>query len=433
VASTRKTDVVVIGAGAAGLAAARDLSEAGRRVVVLEARTRLGGRVCTIHHPEWPIPVDLGAEFLHGEAREARRIADAADLGVIEIPDRHAWADGRIQPMGDAWKRLATLRRRIPARGRDVSFAEFLARRRMAPSDRELARLFVEGYYAAHMDQASAQALRASPGDSQETSRQFRLASGYSGVVHWLRAGLDPERVRVRLGTVVSEVRWKRGEVEVSHRSRAGTRDEWTAARAAVITLPIGVLKAPPGEIGAVRFTPVPPMLQRALGALEVSHVCKLVLRFRDAFWEDKGPFDFFHDRQGPFPTWWASSPWQVPVLTAWAGGPRAEALRDLDASALADRGLDALARMMAMRRRVLEELLEAWRLHDWRRDPFSRGAYSYVGVGGLPAQRGLKRPVADTLYFAGEATETEEMGTVAGAIASGRRAARSVRDRART
>ena len=427
----RETEVVVIGAGAAGLAAARDLSEAGRRVTVLEARTRLGGRICTLHDPEWPVPVDLGAEFLHGEAREARGIADAAGLGVLEIRDRHAWADGRLRPMGDTWKRLAALRRRIPARGRDTSFGEFLARRRMAPSERTLARLFVEGYYAAPLDQASAQALRAGPGESQETSRQFRLASGYSGVVHWLRAGLDPERVRVRLGTVVSEVRWRRGAVEVGHRSRAGSRLEWTSARAAVVTLPLGVLKAPAGETGAVRFTPTPPTLARALAALEVSHVCKLVLRFQEPFWDESG-FDFFHDRHGPFPTWWASSPWQVPVLTAWAGGPRAEALRDLDAPALADRGLDALARMFALRRPRLEDLLESWRLHDWRRDPFSRGAYCYVAVGGLPAQRALRRPVANTLYFAGEATETEEMGTVAGAIASGRRAARTVQARVR-
>ncbi|PYQ22508.1 MAG: hypothetical protein DMF81_11965 [Acidobacteria bacterium] len=123
-------------------------------------------------------------------------------------------------------------------------------------------------------------------------------------------------------------------------------------------------------------------------------------------------------------------NPWRVPVVTAWAGGPRADALSELDEAGLVDRALDSLARALDVPRPRLEELIESWQFHDWRRDPFSRGAYSYVGVGGLPAQRALARPCAGTLFFAGEATEPEEMGTVAGAIASGQRAARQVQAR---
>jgi monoamine oxidase len=85
------------------------------------------------------------------------------------------------------------------------------------------------------------------------------------------------------------------------------------------------------------------------------------------------------------------------------------------------------LARALGYPRQRLEDLLESWRTHDWRRDPYSRGAYSYVGVGGLPAQRALARPCEGTLFFAGETTEPEEMGTVAGAIASGQRVARQL------
>jgi monoamine oxidase len=153
--------------------------------------------------------------------------------------------------------------------------------------------------------------------------------------------------------------------------------------------------------------------------------VCKVVLRFREPFWDDR--LSFLHDREGDFPTWWTASPWRVPVITAWAGGPRAEALRELDETALVDRALASATRTLAVPRPRLEELLESWRVHDWRRDPYSRGAYSYVGVGGLPAQRALARPCEGTLFFAGETTEPTEMGTVSGAIASGQRAARQV------
>ena len=185
----------------------------------------------------------------------------------------------------------------------------------------------------------------------------------------------------------------------------------------------------------------MPAVLGAAADRLEVSHVCKVVLRFREAFWDEPGFFrrrvapamdepnriDFLHDRKGDFPTWWTANPWRVPILTAWAGGPRADAMSQLSETGLVDRALASLARALAFPRSRLADLLESWRAHDWRRDPYSRGAYSYVGVGGLPAQRALARPCEGTLFFAGETTEAEEMGTVSGAIASGQRAARQI------
>jgi len=418
-------ETIVIGAGAAGLAAARTLCDAGRSVTVLEARPRIGGRILTVFDREWPLPLELGAEFLHGEAEATRDIATRAGLPVVELPDTHVWMeDGRVRPSGEVWTQLGKVLRKIDARRPDVSLEQFLARHKVSGPGRALARLFVEGYYAAHVERISAHSLASGADDLDGPQRQYRMADGYFGIVDWLRAGLDPERAEVRLGCTVEEVRWRRGRVRVAYRPAATGRSRTIEARHAVITLPLGVLKAPEGETGAVRFDPLPAALRAAVAGLEVSHVRKLVLRFREAFWDD---LDFLHDRTGDFPTWWAARPWQAPVMTAWAGGPRADALADLDEPALLDRALGGLARTLGVSRARLDDQLQSWRTHDWRRDPLSRGAYSYVGVGGMPAQRALARPIEGTLYMAGEATEPDEMGTVAGALSSGQRAARQI------
>lgn len=420
-------DVVVIGAGAAGLLAARAISEAGHRVVVIEGRTRIGGRILTRHDHEWPMPVELGPEFVHGEAEATRRIVDGAALGIVEIPDVHMWADGgRLRPMRDPWRRVARVRRRFASLKNDVAVGEAIARLRIAAPERRLARLFVEGYYAAPLDRASAKWLAADQGEEKAEFRQYRLTGGYDGLVQWLAHGLDPGRVETRLGTVVEEIAWSRGTATVAARRTFGEQSERVRCRAVVVTVPIGVLQAPPGELAALRFVPEPRILAGVRTSLLSGHACKLVMRFRERFWDDG--VDFLHDARGPFPTWWSANPWRVPVLTAWAAGPRADALGGLDEAQLVARAVEALARMLGRPRRAISASLQAWHVHDWRADPFSRGAYSAVAVNGERVQAALARPVEGTLFFAGEGTEADETGTVSGALASGARAARQVR-----
>jgi len=138
-------------------------------------------------------------------------------------------------------------------------------------------------------------------------------------------------------------------------------------------------------------------------------------------------PLNFLHDLGAKVGTWWTAQPTQANTLTAWAGGPKAEQLLDRDPAGRIDEALAALSRALSVPRALVDNLFDAAWLHDWRADPFSRCAYSYPAVGGIPAQRSLAKPVGNTLFFAGEATNTEQTATVAGALASGRRAAREV------
>src|ERR1043166_7684555 len=113
----KRIDVLVLGAGAAGLAAARDLSQAGLRVTVIEARPRVGGRILTLHDPRSPVPIELGAEFVHGEAPETLAVARAAGLAVLELPDVHEIAvSGRFETRGDFWDAISRMNKDLARR-----------------------------------------------------------------------------------------------------------------------------------------------------------------------------------------------------------------------------------------------------------------------------------------------------------------------------
>jgi monoamine oxidase len=433
-----KYDCAVIGAGAAGLAAARVLSGAGKRVCLLEARSRIGGRIFSLHLSDLPVPIELGAEFVHGESETTFGIINAASLAACELPDTHWWSrDGRWTSVDDFWERIDRVRAKIGALKRDVSFDEFLrSRRDLSPRLCELARSFVEGYHASHADRISALTLR-SADQEQETStnRQFRLAGGQDALIEWLRAGLDPQRVDLRLGTVAKVVQWSPRSVLIE----CGDGERVRAA-ALIITIPIGVWKAPADQEGAIRFDPPLKEKANALAKIEAGHVVKIAFRFRERFWDDdqfvaervttkRGapdtPINFVHSSDRFMPTWWTTAPVRSPILIGWAGGTAADALLAEGESALRDRALDAMASAWRVPRRRLDTLLVGTFTHDWQSDPFSRCAYSYAGVGGQNAHDALAKPIRKTLFFAGEATSGDETGTVSGAIESGFRAAR--------
>ena len=209
------------------------------------------------------------------------------------------------------------------------------------------------------------------------------------------------------------QVRWKRGSVELRGTFRGESWSAW--APRAVITLPLGVLQS-----NAVNFKP---RLNKPLGKLESGPVIRVAMAFREAFWEKDHPgVAFFHSPNAPFPTFWTPLPMHAPLLTCWAGGPKASRLTGSSEKTL-------LKHALASVRSVLGNTDEplAYLTHDWQADPFARGGYSYVKVGGTGAREELAAPLEETLYFAGEATDTEQSGTVGGALASGQRAAREV------
>jgi len=469
---SRIYDVVVLGAGAAGLAAAAELARGGKSAVVLEARDRIGGRVWSLDVPGLAVPVELGAEFIHGRPAATLSRMRQAGIAAVDAPIvRLAVRDGNLRARDEGLYESIqrVLRRHAGAlEKKDVSFESFLARGRhgLSAEARVFARKRVQGYDAADARRASARAIAEEWGAEGTASYgHFRPQGGYGALLTALAGGLRGSRVELRLQSVVRAVRWKRGAVEVegvsrefeeracarssrrtpdamqrggpgegSDSSRRASSSEpfRVVARRAIVTLPLGVLQLPSRAPGAVRFTPSLQEKRPALDGLVSGAVIKAALLFRTPFWEelDRARYrgvSFFHSPEAAFPTVWTALPERAPLLIAWAGGPKAARLAGAAAPQIVRQAVTSLKSVFGARAGIEERLAAAW-VHHWQQDPFARGAYSYAAVGGHGARRALAGPLRDTLFFAGEAADYEgEHGTVAGALQSGERAAREV------
>ena len=434
-------DVAVVGAGVAGLAAAGELRRRGFRTAVLEARDRVGGRVLTYRDERVPLPIELGAEFLHGETPETDRVLRDAGLVALDLSGEHWRAEnGRILPHRDLWSKIDRVLGLIDPEKPDQSFADFLARRpggRSRAPDRKAALRYVEGFNAADATRMSAKSLAPQGGEapSESARRAGRVASGYGRMVEWMAHRLEED---VHLETPVTGIEWSRGQVELEVQTRAD--DDLTpriSARAVIVTVPLSVLKAPPEEPGGLRFLPeLPPRVRQTLALLEMGTVLRLPVWFQDLPWTRPLPglakgknlerLGFLHTADPTFNVWWSAYPARAPLAVAWSGGPPAEALARQGRSAIEGAALRSLATQLGVsRRRIDAAVLDLW-MHPWHEDPWSRGAYSYPLVGGADAARKLARPVEGTLFFAGEATDAGgRNGTVEGALASGLRAAK--------
>jgi monoamine oxidase len=409
--------ILILGGGAAGLSAAWHLAQHGVSATLLEARHRLGGRICTVWDKN--APIELGAEFIHGAKTETWSFIEQGDLKVQSVTGRH-WEpiEGALVENTDFEDRLARVVGKIDPKRPDTNFETFLHRHSdIGTEEAADAREYIEGFHAAPAEKISAHAVRLAQeaAENEKGQEQFRFDSGHEQLISWFEKELSKAGTRIRFETAAKTIRWREGRVEVLGEGVDG--GSTYTGRAVIIALPLGVLQK-----RAVTFDPALKAQQDAIDAIGNGSVVKVILRFRSRLWplED---FGFLHTHDDSFPTWWTNG--SIPIITAWAGGSRAERLAKSSDAEIFDEALCAMKRIFKLEKMaVRSEFDRAW-VHNWSSDPFAFGAYSYLAAGCAHASETLQRPVKNTLFFAGEAfSASGDHGTVHGALESGKRAA---------
>ncbi len=420
--------VIVIGAGAAGIAAARRLKRDGHTVMILEARDRIGGRVSTDRTLS-PYPVELGAEFLHGSRvttwdyvnsfgfRTLRAGPNTSDFVHINghTIDAHQWqadlagSDESLEDLiwdaAEAWTENDGDEMTIDQL---IEVSDDLAELRDPATRRILDNMYSEEVAAGTTQHGVYGIVEATYDD--DGSRDYRLEQGYSALLERMAIGLD-----IRLNTPVKRV--SRGGLTATVETMDGTL---YTADAVIVTLPLALLQK-----GVVQFDPpLPDWKQEAINALGAGHVDKVILRFKERFWpEDLGELTTDKTLQ----VWWqpgwgrADSP---PILTANTGGLNALTLENLGEAGAIDLGLQELSDIFGMN---VRNQLEVGTFAGWGVDPYSQMGYSYVPPDADGYRADLAAPVGNVLFFAGEATHVTRPACVHGAIETGLRAAKEV------
>ena len=411
------TSFLVIGAGAAGLIAARELARAGKTVTIVEARDRCGGRIYPLPAEEFGYPAEGGPEFVHGAAPVTRAIIREAGLSLLPRGGtRWSTRTGSLLPDEPAVAHWDRFYQALEAVTVDLSIAEFLETHFAGAQYDALRRSVtrtVEGYDAADPRRISTVALR-DEWMARDDGEHGRIAEGHGALIAYLESEYRRYGGKILLGAPVAAV--DETPAGIAARCRDGTVFE---ADAAILTLP-------PPLLSDVAL-PHAARERAAAAAADIGYgnVVKILLRFASKWWVDRGGQDLkdlsFLISDATVPTWWTQYPAAYPVLTGWYAGPKADRVSSLTETELVEMGLASLAEIFGLSLDDITKDLVASRAINWGNDPFARGAYSYATTKTREAQSAMRDPEGGRIFFAGEALYAgPDMGTVEAALASG-------------
>jgi monoamine oxidase len=423
----KEFDVIIIGAGASGLMAAYELGGNNKKIAILEARERVGGRAQTIQGHGFSVPVETGAEFVHGKLPISLSLLDNSGIHYHPAMGKpYTVQNGKLKKE-DAWDPFwPLLIKKLDSLENDMSIADFLDSYfagEQYKNLRDSVTRFAQGFDAADPKKVSAISLR-NEWKNDDDEHQYRIENGYSSLFDWLAGECEKGRSELFLSHPVQSIDHSGDEVIITCLNTEKFR-----CKKVLITVPLGIWLAPAASPASIQYIPGLREKQVAATQMGYGNVIKATIEFKDFFWENNGdqsmPGAGFIFSDAPFPTWWTQNPVNVPQLSGWLAGPPSEKLQ-LNEEELKTMAIESLSKIFKISIEQLEQKITSAVVTDWSKDPWALGGYSYDTVFSKTAKKIMMEPVNDKLFFAGEALyEGTHNGTIEAAFESGKNAAK--------
>ena len=413
-----KYDVIIVGAGAAGLYAAKLLADAKKNICLLEARDRIGGRIHTIKRTGFKIPIEAGAEFIHGKLPITLKLLKEAGIKYHETKGL-LWQvkDNQLKERTDFVEHADELFKQLKKLKEYISVSGFL--NKYFPDEKyndmkSSLKQYIQGYDAGDIDDFSSLALKEEW--EEEDDQQYRIEGGYGLLLHYLADSIK-EHCSLKLFSVVKQVNWRNDHVEII----TGDKKLFFAEKV-IITVPLPFLYNNGAEAG-ISFYPPLPEIATAASSIGYGGVIKIILEFDHPFWDTdklekaKNLSFIFSDKM--VPTWWTQLPDKTARLTGWLAGPNASKFANNSDDEILDIGLKSLSSIFDLQQEVLQSYLTGHHIHNWVKDQYCLGGYSYMSLSSKASKEKFYSPIADTIYFAGEAFTKKSNATVEAAFES--------------